>query len=125
MAKHLILSIVVGILLVSCVANRTNTPAPTMGGEWQNLPIMPNAVENSEPGALTGYRYTIDADIKTAVSYYFSAMNTAGWELLGKGDTSGQDFKGVNLWYAKGDKIVTIDIWVTNNTTNIALVPEQ
>jgi hypothetical protein len=86
---------------------------------------MPNAVENGEPGTLTGYRYTIDVDIKTAESFYLNAMNTAGWELLGKGDMSGQDFKAVNLWYAKGEKIVTIDIWGTNNTTNIALVPEQ
>ena len=125
MIKHLILSIAVGVLLVSCLANRTNTPAPTMGGEWQNLPIMPNAVENHEPSALTGYHYTIDADIKTAESFYLNAMNTAGWELLGKGDMSSQDFKAVDLWYSKGDKVVTIQIWVKNSTTYIALVPEQ
>jgi hypothetical protein len=130
MIKHLILSIAVGVLLVSCIANRTNTPTPTVEGKWENLPIMPNAVGNSEPSALTGYpytiyRYTTDADINAAESFYLDAMNTAGWELLGKGDMSSQDFKGMDLWYSKGDKVVTIQIWVRNNTTNVALVPEQ
>lgn len=124
MIKHLILGIVVGILLVSCTANRTDTPTPTRGGEWQNLPLMPNAVEGGELSARAGYRYTIDVDIDTAMNFYLDAMDTAGWELLGKADTSGQDFEARALWYTKGGKTVTVDIWVKNNTTHVALVPE-
>lgn len=130
MIKHLILSILVGILLVSCTANQINTPTPTVEGTWENLPIMPNAIGNSESSAHTGYSYTIysyttDADINAVASFYLDAMKTAGWELLGKGDMSGQDFKGMDLWYSKGDKVVSIQIAVINNTTNVSLVPEK
>jgi hypothetical protein len=38
---------------------------------------------------------------------------------------SNQDFKGMDLWYSKGDKVVSIQIAVINNTTKVSLVPEQ
>jgi hypothetical protein len=62
--------------------------------------------------------------MKSVEGFYLDEMKTAQWELLGKGDMSGQDFKALALWFAKGEKIVTIDVWQKNNTTHVAIVPE-
>jgi hypothetical protein len=85
---------------------------------------MPDAVASNKSMTVTGYIYTINADMNTVESFYLNGMKNSGWELLGKGDMSTQDFKAFDLWFVKGDKIVSIQMWVKNNVTHVALVPE-
>jgi hypothetical protein len=122
--RRLVFPVLVAILLVSCTANRAGTAQPTAQSNWQNIPIMPDAIASNESMPVTGYQYTISTDLKSVEGFYVDEMKTAEWELLGKGDTSTQNFKGLALWFAKGEKIVTINVWQTNNTTHVAIVPE-
>jgi hypothetical protein len=122
--RHLVFHILVAVLLVSCTANGAGTVQPTAPSNWQDIPIMPDAVASHEAIPVTGYQYTISTDMKSVEGFYLDEMKTAQWELLGKGDMSGQDFKALALWFAKGEKIVTIDVWQKNNTTHVAIVPE-
>jgi hypothetical protein len=124
MMKRLVFPVLVAILLVSCSANGAGTAQPTALNNWQDIPIMPDAVASSESMPVTGYQYTISTDMKSVEGFYLDEMKIAQWELLGKGDTSTQDFKGLALWFAKGEKIVTIDVWQKNSTTHVAIVPE-
>jgi hypothetical protein len=130
MLKKLLQLVITGILLAACSTNQTITPTQTNESTWEDLPIMPNTTGNSKSPAQTGYTYTIysyttDVDIDAVEKFYLDAMKSAGWELLGKGDMNGQDFKGVDLWYSKSDKVVSIQIADRNNTTYVSLVPEQ
>lgn len=124
MMRRLVFHILVVVLVVSCTANEAGIAQPTVPSNWQAIPIMPDAVVSNVSAPVTGYHYTISTDMKSVEGFYLDEMETIQWELLGKGDTSTQDFKALALWFAKGEKIVTIEIWRQNNTTHVAIVPE-
>ncbi len=124
MMRSWVFHILIAVLLVSCTANGAGSAKPTAQSNWQDVPIMPDAVASNESMPVTGYQYTTNTEIKTVEKFYVDEMKTAGWELLGKGDMSGQDFKAFSLWFAKDEKIVTIQIWQKNNITHVAIVPE-
>jgi hypothetical protein len=81
------------------------------------------AETNDLPADYPVYRYMIEnVDINTVQDFYENKMQTAGWELLGIADTSAaKTGKGYSLWFAKDQDVVTISVFMKENTTHVLI----
>lgn len=114
------------VLLIVMVSSCVTGPArPTVPADWQDIPIMPNAVQSTELPEVTAYHYAVGADTKTVERFYLDRLKASGWELLGKGDASAHDMKSIDLWFSRGQEIRTIQIWEQDGITHVAIIREQ
>lgn len=125
MVKYLSFQLLLVIVLIACTTAPAGAPLPTPPAAWQDIPIMPGALPNSQLSGTTSYHYTVDADMKTVERFYLDTLKTSEWELLGKGDMSGSDFKSLVIWYSKGQSLRTIEIWIQAGRTHVAIVQER
>ncbi len=86
---------------------------------------MPGAVASTQVSVPTSYHYTVDADLKSVEGFYLDNLKSSGWELLGKGDASAQDFEGIVLWFSRGQSIRTIDIWEQDARTHVSIIQDR
>lgn len=87
---------------------------------WRSLPIFPGGIETNDLTVdYPVYHYIIEnADIDTVRHFYEEQMQTAEWELLGALDTSGTG-EAYDLWFAKDQDVVTIEVFIYENTTHV------
>lgn len=112
-------------LLASCRTAPLPTAQATVPASWQEVPIMPGAVASTQVSVPTSYHYAVDADMKSVEGFYLDNLKSSGWELLGKGDASTQDFKGIVLWFSRGQSIRTIDIWEQDARTHVSILQDR
>ncbi|HET9588812.1 MAG TPA: hypothetical protein VFO91_08490 [Anaerolineales bacterium] len=105
-------------------ASLSLTPASTAVVTWRDLPIFPGGIESNDTMVdQPVYRYVIEkADIETVRRFYQDEMEAAGWELLG---TANPDVRGMGknyqLWFAKDEDAVTVDVFVKDNVTHVMI----
>ena len=120
MFKAAISGLLVTTLLAACA--RTSSSEITF---WNDLPIMPDAVEMraiSNQYEYPACNYTIKADMDAVEEFYDEQMEIAGWELLGKGDTSAAGMDAIDLWFAKDKHTVSVQIFMKDDRTYVGLV---
>ena len=61
-----------------------------------------------------------ETPIRVFQHFYEEKMQTAEWELLGVLDTSGANTgEAYSLWFSKDQDVVTIEIFMKENTTHV------
>ena len=100
------------------------TPTHMAMETWRGLPIFPGSIETNDLTAdYPVYQYIIEnVDINTVQDFYENQMQTAGWELLGIADTSVTNTgEAYSLWFAKDQDVVTIGVFMKENTTHVLI----
>lgn len=95
-----------------------STPMDT----WRSLPIFPGGIESNDLTVdYPVYHYIVEnADIDTVRHFYEEQMQTTEWELLGALDKSVAKLgEAYSLWFAKDQDVVTIEVFIYENTTHV------
>jgi hypothetical protein len=112
----------------SATSRSTKPPAATATGSgpstssaetWNDVPIMPGAVDGAEEGGV--YSYTADASIAEVQAYYERVMPLAGWQSFasGEGETG-----NLMLMYQKDNTSTMISVIDWDGSTLVLIVVE-
>ncbi|HEX6270241.1 MAG TPA: hypothetical protein VFZ43_08405 [Anaerolineales bacterium] len=102
----------------------SSTPASTTVAAWRGFPIFPGGIESNDTTVdCPFYHYIIEnADAETVQRFYQKEMEAAGWEFLG---TANLDVRGIEknyqLWFAKDEDAVTVDVFEKKNITHVMI----
>lgn len=116
------------VLLGGCKAKSHNptaamfsAPHSTISGWWSGFPVFPNAVASKESPETQVY-VAHNARVLAVVDFYKQEMSSAGWELLGSGDTSLKGFgHAYTLWFSKEGDILGIEVFRKGNDVLISV----